>query len=185
MVTVTAKISNYQLLLLPLHTSITELSGLRNARLGGPLTFSFDTYPASLRPRTPPRPRTTSLFAPLLTLLSVVISNQVYALTTIGTWVAAKLEKAAIIGGGVLRPPPSPSAAGSPSVTISPILNRASYASFSEGDGGGGGGAAVSSHSGLSPLAPTRSNGAARPRVRLLIDSREKGGASRRSKVQD
>lgn len=99
-----------------------------------------------------------------------------YALTANGQWVADKLEKAVVASAGGARQATS-------TTTASPILNRSSYASCSERDGGGGGGTAASRHSGHSPLAPTRANGAAKPGVRLLIDNREKRGTTRNSQV--
>ena len=113
-----------------------------------------------LPPRAPP------CTPPLLYL------HQLYALTTNGKWVAEKLERASAGG------------KEGPQAAASPILNRSSYASSSERDGGGGGGTAASPQNGHSPLAPTRAGGAAVPGVRLLIDNREKRGATGKSQVR-
>lgn len=103
---------------------------------------------------------------------------QLYALTANGQYVADKLEAALEKSGRVKRKGTEAAAA-----TASPIVNRASYASCSERDGGGGGGTAASPHTGHSPLAPVRAHGAAKPGVRLLVDNREKRGATGNSQV--
>lgn len=109
---------------------------------------------------------------------------QLYALTANGNYVAEKLEIALASSGAGKGKGQGPWAAATAAATASPILNRTSYASCSERDGGGGGGTAASRHTGHSPLAPARAHGVAKPGVRLLVDNREKRGATGNSQVR-
>eukprot|EP00752_Nemacystus_decipiens_P011970 g10611.t1 len=109
-------------------------------------------------------------------------ATSVYALTYNGEFVAERLE-VALKSSGASKGAGASSA--TPTATASPILNRSSYASCSERDGGGGGGTAASLRTGHSPLAPARAFGAAKPGVRLLVDNREKGGATAKSQMSE
>lgn len=96
---------------------------------------------------------------------------------------AEKLEMALASAGAGKGKGKDQGVSSAATATASPILNRTSYASCSERDGGGGGGTAASRHTGHSPLAPARAHGAAKPGVRLLVDSREKRGTTGNSQV--